>query len=125
MNLELPIHHIGVATHKISDELFYYKALGFVCEDEFVDKTQGVRGLFLVSSNIQMPQYRLELLENLEANGPLDNYLQNHTKMYHIAYETQSIEKSVENLFASLDYQNKLNLEIDKSYMLRGGGEKL
>lgn len=91
--LNNPIHHIGVATESIEGELPIFQKMGFMIEDSFVDENQGVRGLFITQGN-----YRLELLENLSSNGPLNTYLKNRTKMYHIAYESQNIQRDLEIL---------------------------
>ncbi len=103
MTLNLPIHHIGVATWSLQEELFYFRALGFVCEDTFEDESVGVRGIFLIPKDEKHPLYRLEILENLTPKGPLTSYLKNRTKMYHLAYETQNIESSIKELFEALD----------------------
>lgn len=95
----MKIHHIGVACRSIKAEFTQFAALGFEKEAEFVDEIQGVRGIFIVS---KFTPCRLELLENLHENGVLNSYLKNHTKLYHIAYECENIEQSLENLRVNL-----------------------
>ena len=72
--IRLPIHHIGIASADIHKELSIFKSLGFIKEDEFIDKMQGVKGIFVIPSDRALPQYRFELLENLHEEGPLTNY---------------------------------------------------
>ena len=96
--IRLPIHHIGIASADIHKELSIFKSLGFIKEDEFIDKMQGVKGIFVIPSDRALPQYRFELLENLHEEGPLTNYLKNKTKMYHIAYKSEDIQKDMQSL---------------------------
>ena len=96
--VNLPIHHIGIATKSIAEEFEYFKQLGFSMQDSFIDTKQGVRGVFVVPNNPALPLYRFELLENLNENGILDSYLKNRIKMYHIAFETKDIESSLKEL---------------------------
>ncbi len=95
MKLNLPIHHIGVACKNIEKERKIFEKLGFKLEAKFVDQTQGVMGEFIIPSNNTFPQYRFELLSNLENTNILDNYLKNKIKMYHIAYESKNIQKDL------------------------------
>ncbi|MBK1964669.1 VOC family protein [Campylobacter novaezeelandiae] len=91
--LNLPIHHIGVATKDLGKERAIFEKLGFSKEAEFIDEAQGVKGEFMIPCEANFPLYRFELLSNLNTNGPLDSYLKNHTKMYHIAYESKNLQK--------------------------------
>ena len=144
MKLNLPIHHIGVATRSIDKEIQLFYALGFVQEGEFVDETQGVRGVFVIpamqtsfesktpldslsQSSAALPQsattnsptipYRFELLENLKNSTRLDTYLKHHQKLYHIAFATRDIQKDCKAILDSL------TLESNKSSInLAGGG---
>lgn len=99
--LSLPIHHIGIASVDISKELLVFYQLGFMKEDEFIDKAQGVKGVFVIPNDKSLPQYRFELLENLHEQGPLTNYLKNKTKMYHIAYKSEDIQKDMQSLLSA------------------------
>lgn len=87
--LNLPLHHIGVACKNLEKERECFFKLGFYKESEFIDEKQGVRGEFIIPCNEAFPQYRFELLQNLNDKGPLDSYLKNNTKMYHLAYESK------------------------------------
>lgn len=91
MNLEL--HHIGVATKNIEKEFAIFQKLGYKkVSDTFNDAIQKIKGLFIEADN----QPRLELLENLEVNGPLDSCLKNGVKFYHLAYKTNDIQKDLD-----------------------------
>jgi methylmalonyl-CoA/ethylmalonyl-CoA epimerase len=93
MNLEL--HHIGVATKNIEKEFAIFQKLGYKkVSDMFSDEIQKIKGVFIETDN----QPRLELLENLEENGPLDSCLKNGTKFYHLAYKTNDIQKDSDEL---------------------------
>lgn len=98
MNLNLPIHHIGVACKNLEKEREIFYKLGFIKEADFIDKRQGVKGEFIIPKNNNFPQYRFELLSNLNKKGVLDNYLKNKIKMYHIAYESKNIQKDLDKL---------------------------
>lgn len=104
--LNLPIHHIGVATKSLESEKHIFQSLGFTQEGSFSDERQGVRGVFMTlhpcKSSLAF-QWRFELLENLEGSKRLDNYLKTHNKLYHIAFETHNIE---------LDMQSILNYDF-------------
>lgn len=87
--LDLPLHHIGVATRSIECELPAYLSLGYQrVFRAFHDPAQGIRGQFISCPNGPA----LELLENSGANGPLDSWLQRGVKLYHMAYQTRNIE---------------------------------
>lgn len=93
----LNIHHIGVATRSIKEELKIFAQLGYsAASDIFVEPAQGVRGVFIESPD----QPRLELLENIntEGEGTLSGYLQRGTKMYHVAYAVPCIENTLQEL---------------------------
>lgn len=87
-----------MATHSLSSELKVFQSLGFKIEGEFIDEVQCIKGIFLIPQTRQYPQYRFELLENLNPQGPLTNYLKNKTKLYHIAYKSCDIESDLSKL---------------------------
>ncbi len=94
MEIHLPIHHIGIASKCIKEDLEIFKSMGFRKEGEFVDERQGVRGVFILPT--KNPAYRFELLENLEGSSMLNSYLKRHIKMYHLAYETKNIQQDLQ-----------------------------
>jgi hypothetical protein len=81
----LIFHHIAIASSNIEREYDALSALGYHKEgDSFIDEAQGIKGQFIVADC----QPRIELLENLEGSHTLDVWLNNNTKMYHLAYYT-------------------------------------
>lgn len=84
--------HIGIATTDIDKESKSYFLLGYQKSDFFIDKNQGIKGLFMVSKN----QPKLELLENLENSTTLNYFLQNKIKIYHFAYMVDNLDKCFE-----------------------------
>lgn len=87
--LNLTPHHIGVATRNIQAELPLFLEMGFKIEAEFIDETQGIRGVF-ITHNSPTP-YRLELLENLPNSTRLNTYLKHHHKLYHLAFASKNL----------------------------------
>lgn len=86
--------HIGVACKSIEKEYSFFQKLGYSqISDYFEDKNQGIRGLFIEAEG----QPTLELLENLNENGPLTNILKKGNKFYHFAYETDDIDQDFDN----------------------------
>ena len=93
--LNLPFHHLGLATKSIDQELPIYQSMGYQpCSTIFTDEHQKIRGLFIQAHNAPT----LELLENLEEHGPLDTFLANRIKIYHMAYATCQIEEDARRL---------------------------
>ena len=91
---QLSFHHIGVACKDLQVETEKLNILGYEREgDDFIDPIQGVKGRFLSG---QVP--RLELLVPLYPNSILSPWLESNSKMYHLAYETNSLEDVIQNL---------------------------
>jgi methylmalonyl-CoA/ethylmalonyl-CoA epimerase len=80
--MALSFHHIGVACHDLQGEIKRLTALGYLQERaSFVDKTQGVEGIFMNGGGP-----RLELLRPLHENSVLCPWLKAGKKFYHLAY---------------------------------------
>ena len=91
---KLMFHHIGIASVDIEREYTYFQVLGYVKEgNSFVDETQGIKGQFIIADG----QPRIELLQNLEGSHALDIWLNNKTKMYHLAYYVEDFDKTTES----------------------------
>ena len=91
----LKLHHIGVATNNIEKEFKIFEKFGYTKSSEvFCDEIQKIKGLFISAEN----QPTLELLENLNDEGPLTSILAKGIKFYHFAYSTNDIEKDLEML---------------------------
>ena len=90
----LVFHHVGVVSSNIDREAEQLAALGYRPEGEqFVDTTQGVRGLFLAG---QFP--RLELLSPLATQGTLEPWIRSKAKLYHLAYQTPDLGQAIAEL---------------------------
>ena len=97
MQCELKLHHIGVATRNIEKELSIFESLGYKkISDVFEDPVQRIKGLFIEAKN----QPCLELLEGLSDDNPIKSHLLKGNKFYHIAYETNDIEKDLEKFIS-------------------------
>lgn len=89
--LNLQFHHIGVACTNLEGESGVFEFLGYEREgDDFVDELQGVRGRFLTKDGL-----RLELLVALSEKGVLTSWLQRGVKLYHLAYEVDSLPDAI------------------------------
>lgn len=90
----LKLHHIGVATRNIEKEFKTFQKLGYEnCSDIFEDPLQKMRGLFIKADN----QPCLELIEGVGEDNPVKNHVLKGNKFYHFAYETNNIEKDLED----------------------------
>jgi methylmalonyl-CoA/ethylmalonyl-CoA epimerase len=89
---DLQFHHVGLACRNLDREQAVFEAMGYRMEGEpFEDPTQGIRGRFLIGAGP-----RMELVSPLsdEANV-LTNVLAHGVKMYHLAYTTSDMERSL------------------------------
>jgi len=92
----LKFHHIGVACRDIEKEIRAFAIVGYTLEGpRFSDPLQKIHGCFLTG-----PGPRIELLAPLDDTSPVIPWLQKGVKMYHQAYEVQSIEASIDALSA-------------------------
>jgi methylmalonyl-CoA/ethylmalonyl-CoA epimerase len=88
----LEFHHAGVACHNLEREIQFWAALGYTMEGErFADPVQGIRGVFMT-----MGGHRIELVSPLDDNSRiLTNVLAARMKVYHFAYLTPDIGRSL------------------------------
>ena len=84
-------HHYGIAVSNINSAYEKYIKT-YIKGDYFEDKTQGVKGLFIVSETSPT----LELLENLPDSGTLNYYLEKKIEQYHTGYLVEDIVKAQE-----------------------------
>ncbi len=90
----MKFHHIGLACLDLDREQACQALLGYAPESaDFVDPAQGVRGRFLTGGGP-----RLELLAPLEGSDTLTPWLKNGARMYHQAYTTCDMHKTIEKL---------------------------
>lgn len=98
MNLDIPgcsFHHVGYAAADFNASVGLLLSTGFQIEgEEFEDKAQGVRGLFLTLGGL-----RLELLSDLPGSKTVRPWLSNGELVpYHVAYLVSDIRESIANL---------------------------
>ena len=87
-------HHIGVACRDLGTETRRLAALGYAVEGpDFEDPIQGVKGRFLSGAGP-----RLELLVPLAQKGCLAPWIQAGVKLYHMAYETCTLDADIREL---------------------------
>lgn len=87
-------HHLGYATRGIDKAIDTFTPLGYQREgDEFIDHTQGIRGLFMVGGGP-----RVELLENLPSSDVLTPWINRGVGVYHLAYEVGSLSTTMAKL---------------------------
>jgi len=92
----LQFHHIGVACRDIEKEIRAFATIGYRLEGErFSDPLQKIHGCFLAG-----PGPRLELLAPMDDTSPVMSWLHKGVKMYHQAYEVESIEAAITALVA-------------------------
>jgi methylmalonyl-CoA/ethylmalonyl-CoA epimerase len=92
----LQFHHIGIACRDIDAELRALAMVGYELEGErFSDPLQKIQGCFLVG-----PGPRVELLTPMDDSSPIISWLEKGVKMYHQAYEVESIEQAIATLAA-------------------------
>jgi methylmalonyl-CoA/ethylmalonyl-CoA epimerase len=92
----LQFHHIGIACRDIDAEVRALALVGYELDGErFIDPLQKIQGCFLAG-----PGPRLELLAPIDDSSPVISWLEKGVKMYHQAYEVESIEQAIATLAA-------------------------
>jgi methylmalonyl-CoA/ethylmalonyl-CoA epimerase len=95
--VDLRFHHVGLACRDIEVEQRAHRLLGYADEGApFVDPLQRIRGCFMTHGGM-----RIELLEPAAEDSPLEPFISRGLKMYHQAFETASIEGSIDELKAA------------------------
>ncbi|WP_448625334.1 VOC family protein [Geodermatophilus sp. URMC 64] len=93
----LSFHHVGLACRDLAKEAAAHALLGFAPEGgEFEDPHQRVRGSFHV-----LGPFRVELLEPIDEQSPLMDWLARGVKMYHVCYETDDLDGALAQLRAA------------------------
>ena len=90
------LHHIAYVCDNVERKASYLCSLfGFSKMSEvIVDEEQGVRILFL---NIGKGE-RLELLEPLDTNSPVQRHLEKGGGLYHLCFEVDNLDETIERL---------------------------
>lgn len=95
MNLNLRFHHIGIAARSIDKCTDTYARLGYVSSETVVEPSQNVKICFLSKEGSPL----LEIIEPLNDDSPVSKIVKNSgTTPYHLCYEVDDIEKSLEEL---------------------------
>lgn len=89
------LHHLGVASRNIGKDVAFYGLLGYTPAGEpREDTAAGIRVQFLSAEG----QPDIELVQNLEKDGPVTPHLQARRKVFHVAYETDDIAGDAQRL---------------------------
>ena len=85
------IHHLGVVVDDIKDSsVTFVKTLGYLPESKIIfEKAQKVYVQFLTFNN-----FRVELIQPVDAKSPVYNFLKKGGFLNHICYESSDIEAS-------------------------------
>jgi methylmalonyl-CoA/ethylmalonyl-CoA epimerase len=88
-------HHLGIACTDLSAEAEHWRSIGYREEGErFVDPGLGIQGLFMAGSGP-----RVELVAPAgEFSQVLTPWLERGIKIYHFAYEVDSLQRSLQHL---------------------------
>lgn len=94
------LHHIGIASRNIAKDATFFETFGYHPQSaERQDVQAGIRVQFLSAGN----QPDLELVANLEKDGPVTSHLQARRKIFHFAYESDDIIADAQKM---IDEQN-------------------
>jgi len=87
-------HHIGLACEDINKEIKAHQMLDYKIESNlFEDEYQKIKGVFMTNGG-----FRIELLEALSIDSPINNYLKKGIRMYHQCFVTKNLEIAIEYL---------------------------
>ena len=90
------LNHIAIATPSLDDAIKTYKnMLGVKISDPVDQMDHGVKVVF-----IELPNTKIELLEPLGENSPIENFLNKNKKggVHHICFEVEDIDSAVMHL---------------------------
>ena len=90
------LNHIAIATPSLNDATKTYKdMLGVKISDPVDQIDHGVKVVF-----IELPNTKIELLEPLGENSPIENFLDKNKKggVHHICFEVEDIDSAIMNL---------------------------
>ncbi|MCR4901785.1 MAG: VOC family protein [Butyrivibrio sp.] len=91
------IHHVGYLTKDLNKAQDEFLALGFVVEQEKAyDELRKINISFIINGD-----YRVELIEPVDEASPMYPLLKRYKNTpYHICYEVENLEASIEQLSA-------------------------
>jgi glyoxalase/bleomycin resistance protein/dioxygenase superfamily protein len=92
--MKMQFHHVGMACRKIAAELSELDVLGYTLEGSLIeDPIQQVRIQFVSGGGP-----RIELIEPIAAQSPIEGILKRGGKFYHLAYEVDQFEEAIDHL---------------------------
>lgn len=87
-------HHVGLACKNLEKEMLAHEMLNYAKESEiFEDTNQRIRGVFMTNGS-----FRVELLEALSKDSPINNYLKKGIRMYHQCFTTPNLQNAIDYL---------------------------
>ena len=90
------LNHIAIATPSLDDAIKTYKdMLGVKISDPIAQTDHGVKVVF-----IELPNTKIELLEPLGENSPIEKFLDKNKKggIHHICFEVEDIDSAIMRL---------------------------
>ena len=90
------LNHIAIATSNLDEAIKTYKdMLGVKISDPLDQLDHGVKVVF-----IELPNTKIELLEPLGENSPIENFLEKNKKggIHHICFEVEEINSAILSL---------------------------
>ncbi len=89
------LHHIGIASKNIDKDINFFNLFGYKPKNmKIEDNKTGIFVQFMEAEN----QPDIELVQNIEKNGPMTEHLQSRRKIFHYAYITDNINNDMQNL---------------------------
>lgn len=95
----MKLHHLGIAVKSIKESCsFYENSLGWVIRSKvYYDPIQSVNVQFLGDEN----DILYELIEPVDLQSPVANFLNKRISLYHFCYEVIDINQSIKDLINS------------------------
>jgi methylmalonyl-CoA/ethylmalonyl-CoA epimerase len=96
--MRLRLNHIGFVTKEMSDYIRFFEAMGFKDATTAVEShRQQVNAAFVKVSPADA--IHIELLESLDANSPISNFLRKRGEgLHHLCFETDDLQDTVDTL---------------------------
>jgi len=79
----MKLNHIGIVVSDVIKEAQFYKAMGFAVSEVIINKAQKVKEVFVEQNSLTT----IELLEPLNEQSPVSNFLKQGGGMHHLCYE--------------------------------------
>jgi methylmalonyl-CoA/ethylmalonyl-CoA epimerase len=94
-----PLNHVGIAVPDLAGAVETYKTLYGATDitTPFDMPEQGVKVCF-----VNLPNSQIELIEPLDANSPIHNFIENNPKggQHHVCFEVRDIHEAVREMEA-------------------------